>query len=284
MNNTIEQAYEKCIALANAHYENFPVAKMVPKHLKKHICAVYAFARTADDIADEQHESIAEDDPIRIENLEKFEAQLDLEQAQRSPQWSWIFTACDQTIKEFDIPKQLFRDLISAFKQDVVKKRYESFDELLDYCRRSANPVGRLVLILHGFRDETRFAQSDNICSALQLANFWQDMSVDKHKNRIYIPQSDWNGLSEEDFFAPKASSAVRDILKFQVERTAKMFDAGSPLPKSLPFPLSLEIRATLAGGRTILRKIEEQDFDTLQARPKITKLDKVKILLKSIL
>ncbi len=284
MNNTIEQAYEKCIALANAHYENFPVAKMVPKHLKKHICAVYAFARTADDIADEQHESIAEDDPIRIENLEKFEAQLDLEQAQRSPQWSWIFTACDQTIKEFDIPKQLFRDLISAFKQDVVKKRYESFDELLDYCRRSANPVGRLVLILHGFRDETRFAQSDNICSALQLANFWQDMSVDKHKNRIYIPQSDWNGLSEEDFFAPKASSAVRDILKFQVERTAKMFDAGSPLPKSLPFPLSLEIRATLAGGRTILRKIQEQDFDTLQARPKITKLDKVKILLKSIL
>ena len=284
MNNTIEQAYEKCIALANAHYENFPVAKMVPKHLKKHICAVYAFARTADDIADEQHESIAEDDPIRIENLENFEAQLDLEQAQRSPQWSWIFTACDQTIKEFDIPKQLFRDLISAFKQDVVKKRYESFDELLDYCRRSANPVGRLVLILHGFRDETRFAQSDNICSALQLANFWQDMSVDKHKNRIYIPQSDWNGLSEEDFFAPKASSAVRDILKFQVERTAKMFDAGSPLPKSLPFPLSLEIRATLAGGRTILRKIEEQNFDTLQARPKITKLDKVKILLKSIL
>ena len=284
MNNTIEQAYEKCIALANAHYENFPVAKMVPKHLKKHICAVYAFARTADDIADEHHEDIAEDSPVRIENLENFEAQLDLEQPQRSPQWSWIFTACDQTIKEFDIPKQLFRDLISAFKQDVVKKRYESFDELLDYCRRSANPVGRLVLILHGFRDETRFAQSDKICSALQLANFWQDMSVDKHKNRIYIPRSDWNGLSDEDFFAPKASKAVRDVLKFQVERTSKMFDDGSPLPKSLPFPLSLEIRATLAGGRTILRKIQEQDYDTLQARPKITKLDKIKILLKSIL
>ncbi len=284
MNNTIQQAYEKCVALANSHYENFPVAKMVPQHLRKHVAAVYAFARTADDIADEQHESIAEDDPIRIKNLEKFEAQLDLPNEQRLEQWRWIFEACDETIKEFDIPKQLFRDLVSAFKQDVVKKRYADFNELLDYCRRSANPVGRLVLLLHGFKDATRFEQSDKICTALQLANFWQDMSVDKLKNRIYIPQSDWNGLSESDFFAQSASQEVKDVLKFQVLRTAKLFDEGAPLPKSLPFPLSLEIRATLAGGRTILKKIEAQDFDTLKARPKITKLDKIKILLKSIL
>ncbi len=284
MNNTIEQAYEKCVDLANSHYENFPVAKMVPKHLQKHVAAVYAFARTADDIADEQHETIAEDDPIRIENLEKFEAQLDLPDNERDQQWRWIFIACDETIKQFNIPKQLFRDLVSAFKQDVVKKRYADFQELLDYCRRSANPVGRLVLLLHGFNDATRFEQSDKICTALQLANFWQDMSVDKSKNRIYIPQSDWNGLSENDFFADCASQEVRDVLKFQVERTAKMFDEGAPLPKSLPFPLSLEIRATLAGGRTILKKIKAQNYDTLQARPKITKLDKIKILLASIL
>ena len=284
MNNQVENAYAKCIELANSHYENFPVAKMVPKHLRKHVAAVYAFARTADDIADENHEQIAEDDPIRVKTLEEFEAQLDLPNEQRNPQWAWIFTACDCTIDKFSIPKQLFRDLVSAFKQDVVKKRYADFAELLDYCRRSANPVGRLVLLLHGFADETRFMQSDNICTALQLANFWQDMSVDKAKNRIYIPQSDWNGLSENDFFADVASKEVRDILKSQVERTAKMFDEGSPLPKSLPFPLSLEIRATIAGGRTILEKIAKQDFDTLQGRPKITKFDKLKILFKSLI
>lgn len=283
MNNQVDNAYAKCVELANSHYENFPVAKMVPKHLRKHVAAVYAFARTADDIADENHEQIAEDDPIRVKNLEEFESQLNLPTEKRNPQWAWIFTACDCTIKEFSIPKQLFFDLVSAFKQDVVKKRYADFSELLDYCRRSANPVGRLVLLLHGFSDETRFAQSDSICTALQLANFWQDMSVDKLKNRIYIPQSDWNGLTENDFFADAASPKVRDVLKFQVQRTAKLFDAGALLPKSLPFPLSLEIRATLAGGRTILEKISQQDFDTLKARPKITKFDKLKILFKSL-
>ncbi len=283
MNNQVDNAYAKCVELANSHYENFPVAKMVPKHLRKHVAAVYAFARTADDIADENHEQIAEDDPIRVKNLEEFESQLNMPAEKRNPQWAWIFTACDCTIKEFSIPKQLFFDLVSAFKQDVVKKRYADFPELLDYCRRSANPVGRLVLLLHGFSDETRFAQSDSICTALQLANFWQDMSVDKLKNRIYIPQSDWNGLTENDFFADFASPEVRDVLKFQVQRTAKLFDAGALLPKSLPFPLSLEIRATLAGGRTILEKISQQDFDTLKARPKITKFDKLKILFKSL-
>ena len=283
MNNQLQDAYDKCTQLAHSHYENFPVAKMVPKHLQKHIAAVYAFARTADDIADEQHDTIAEDSPVRVQNLEKFESQLDLPDNQRDPQWNWIFTACDNTIAEFNIPKQLFRDLVSAFKQDVIKKRYSDFDELKDYCRRSANPVGRLVLLLHGFNDEVRFAQSDAICTALQLANFWQDMSVDKFKNRIYIPQADWNGLDEKDFFAESASKEVRDVLKVQVERTEKLFKAGEALPKSLPLPLSIEIRATLAGGRTILRKIIEQDFDTLKARPKITKFDKIKILLKSL-
>lgn len=284
MSDAIEQSYEKCLELAHSHYENFPVAKMVPKGLRKHVAAVYAFARTADDIADEQHESIAEDDPSRIANLEEFESQLDKPDSLREDKWRWIFTACDSTIKEFDIPKQLFFDLVSAFKQDVVKKRYADFPELLDYCRRSANPVGRLVLILHGIRSAESFEMSDNICTALQLANFWQDMRVDKLKNRIYIPMSDWNGLSEADFFADKASKAVRDVVKFQVARTEKLFAAGERLPKYLPFPLSLEIRATIAGGRCILSKIASQDYDTLAGRPKISKFDKVKILIKSLL
>ncbi|MBP3526524.1 MAG: squalene/phytoene synthase family protein, partial [Opitutales bacterium] len=186
---SLESAYAKCERLANSHYENFPVAKMVPKRLRKHVAAVYAFARTADDIADEEHESIAEDDPSRIERLAEFEAQLDVsDPSGLDPRWNWIFAACSDTVKKFSIPKSLFRDLVSAFAQDVVKKRYADFPELLDYCRRSANPVGRLVLLLHGFSDEERFAMSDDICTALQLANFWQDMRVDKLKNRIYIP------------------------------------------------------------------------------------------------
>lgn len=139
--------------------------------------------------------------------------------------------------------------MISAFAQDVVKKRYADFPELLDYCRRSANPVGRLVLLLHGFSDDERFRMSDNICTALQLANFWQDMSVDRLKNRIYIPESDWNGADEAEIFADTATARVREIVKFQVERTRGLFDAGEKLPSLLPFPLSLEIRATLAAA-----------------------------------
>ena len=279
----LNTAYQKCQKLADEHYENFPVAKMVPKAIRKHVAAVYAFARTADDIADEEHESIAEDDPIRIENLRKFEAQLDLPDENLDPQWAWIFIAVADTIEKFSIPKQLFKDLISAFAQDVVKKRYADFPELLDYCRRSANPVGRLVLLLHKINDETLFKYSDDICSALQLANFWQDMSVDRFKNRIYIPQSDWNGATEEELFAIKASERVKKILQFECERTEEMFKSGERLVEHLPFPLRLEIKLTLAGGRSILNKIKSQNYDTLWMRPKLNTFDKVKLLFSAI-
>ena len=258
---------------------------MVPKRLRKHVAAVYAFARTADDIADEEHDTIADNDPIRIVRLREFEAQLDVKSPDKlDKRWDWIFVACADTIRKFSIPTQLFRDLISAFAQDVEKKRYADFDELLDYCRRSANPVGRLVLLLHGFSDDERFELSDNICTALQLANFWQDMSVDKLKNRIYIPQSDWNGATEADIFADRAEDNVKKIVEFQVRRTRELFDKGQKLPSMLPFPLSLEIRATIAGGRAILDKIETQKFDTLSKRPSFGKLDKVRILMRALL
>ena len=279
----LETAYEKCQKLADEHYENFPVAKMVPKAIRKHVAAVYAFARTADDIADEEHDSIAADDPIRVENLRKFESQLDLPFEELDSKWAWIFIAVADTIEKFSIPKQLFKDLISAFAQDVVKKRYTDFPELLDYCRRSANPVGRLVLLLHNINDDTLFKYSDDICSALQLANFWQDMSVDRYKNRIYIPQSDWNGADENELFAPQASDKVKKILQFECDRTEEMFKSGERLVKHLPFPLSLEIKLTLAGGRSILKKIKSQDYDTLSKRPKLNTLDKIKLLLSAI-
>lgn len=283
----LESAYKKCADLANSHYENFPVAKMVKKSLRKHVAAVYAFARTADDIADEEHDTIAADSPLRVQNLNEFVGQLDV--AFDNPQnldkrWDWIFIACLDTIKKFDIPVQLFKDLVSAFSQDVVKKRYKDYDELLDYCRRSANPVGRLVLILHGIKDEESFMMSDAICSALQLANFWQDMSVDRDKNRIYIPQEEWGALTEEDLFASSASEAVRSCLCRQVIFTEELFKKGEKLPQKLPFPLSLEIRITIAGGRAILKKIEEQKFDTLKSRPSLKTFDKIKLLLSALI
>lgn len=279
----IQTAYAKCQALASSHYENFPVARMVPKHLRRHVAAIYAFARTADDIADEEHDTVDAYDMRRVEKLEAFERCLDSAPESVPDEWAWIFTALKCTMAEFSIPKTLFTDLTSAFKQDVIKKRYATFAELLDYCRRSANPVGRLVLILHGKTQEELFRMSDNICTALQLANFWQDMSVDKLKDRIYIPQEDWRGLGEADIFAPSASPLVMEVLKFEVERTEALFKGGEDLPKHLPFPLSLEIKATIAGGRAILKKIARQNFDTLSARPKLGKFDKISILLEAL-
>ena len=186
-------------------------------------------------------------------------------------------------MRKFGIPVQLLRDLVSAFKQDVVKKRYADFPELLDYCRRSANPVGRLVLILHGIRNDELFGYSDDICSALQLANFWQDMSVDRAKNRIYVPQSDWRGAEEAEIFADSASARVKDIVKFECERTEKMFKSGERLIKHLPFPLSLEIKITVEGGRAILKKIASQNYDTLSKRPSLNAADKVKLLMSAL-
>ncbi|MBO6102982.1 MAG: squalene synthase HpnC [Opitutales bacterium] len=283
----LECAYKKCADLANSHYENFPVAKMVKKPLRKHVAAVYAFARTADDIADEDHGSIAADSPLRVQKLNEFAAQLDVALSSPEsldPRWDWIFTACADTVSKFSIPVGLFKDLVSAFAQDVVKKRYEDYPELLDYCRRSANPVGRLVLLLHGFNDEERFGMSDAICTALQLANFWQDMSVDKSKNRIYIPREEWGALTEEDFFSSRASEAVRSCVCRQVLYAENLFKKGENLPKLLPFPLSLEIRITIAGGRAILRKIAKQNYDTLSGRPSLGSFDKIKLLLSALL
>ena len=282
---SLETSYAKCESLANSHYENFPVAKMVPKRLRKHVAAVYAFARTADDIADENHDTIADNDPIRIRRLEEFQSQLDVSDASKlDPRWDWIFIACADTIKKFSIPDSLFRDLISAFAQDVVKKRYATFEEVLDYCRRSANPVGRLVLILHNIKDQKLFGYSDDICTALQLANFWQDMSVDRLKNRIYIPKEDWGNIGETEIFAESASDAVKELVKMQVDRTDKLFDSGERLVKHLPFPLSLEIKITISGGRSILRKIRKLDYDTLSERPSLNSFDKIKLLISALL
>ena len=189
-------------------------------------------------------------------------------------QYEWIFHPLLRTKGEFELPDSLFSDLLSAFEQDIVKRRYEDFPSVLDYCRRSANPIGRLVLLLHGHRQEELAQLSDAICTALQLANFWQDVSVDLGKDRIYIPQIDLRrfDVPEADLFAGKASPNFRNCLRYQVERAWDLFRQGEPLPSRLKRPLSWEIRLTWLGGTKILQKIERQKYDTLTRRPVVSK------------
>ncbi len=287
---TLDEAYTRCDALTREHYENFPVARLVPKEIRPHVSAVYAFARTADDIADEGWCEEGSPTPQeRVAELDCFEAELNRAfqgESLNEPRWEWIFLTVKDTAEKKNVPMQLFHDLLSAFKQDCLKLRYASHDEVLDYCRRSANPVGRLVLLLHGHDDDQWFAWSDDICTALQLANFWQDVGVDIRKDgRIYIPEEDWQqfGLTREHFDADSAPRQLRDCLKYQVERTWRRFESGRVLTQHLPFPLSAEIKLTWLGGQRILEKIEALDYDTLKQRPKLTKWDGVKLVAKAV-
>jgi squalene synthase HpnC len=276
----VSDHYARCTQLAQEHYENFPVGRLVPPHLKKHVHAVYAFARVADDLADEGYdEPDAPTQEERLASLNHFEDQLQGKAV--DPALQWIFEPLAQTAKEFNLPQSLFTDLLSAFKQDVVKRRYASHAEVLDYCRRSANPIGRLVLLLHGYRDPALHLLSDHICTALQLANFWQDVSVDLVKDRIYLPQDEQArfGVTEEQLFGKRCNDAYRALLKFQTDRTWEIFKAGETLPSHLSRKLSWEIRLTWLGGTTILRKIEKQNYDTLNQRPKLSKWDLIRLM-----
>ena len=278
--------YEACTKLAREHYENFPVGRLVPKKLRPHVHAVYAFARVADDLADEGYADPRIHDtttsaPTEAERLTVFRAyrqawQNALAEKSYDPQYEWIFTPLLRTKAEFNLPDSLFLDLLSAFEQDIVKRRYEDFPSVLDYCRRSANPIGRLVLLLHGHREEELAKLSDHICTALQLANFWQDVSVDLGKDRIYIPQVDLRrfDVPEADLFAGKATPNFRNCLRYQVERAWDLFREGEPLSSRLKRPLSWEIRLTWLGGTRILEKIEAQKYDTLGRRPEVSKFD----------
>jgi len=287
----LDEAYARCLALTRSHYENFPVARLIPRRLQPAVAAVYAFARTADDFADEGYDASGPANLPPAERLRLLRAFDDALLASADgkpvpPEWDWIFTALADTRRRYNLPLSLFQDLLSAFTQDVTVKRYATFAGVLDYCRRSANPVGRLVLLLHGFSDDTRFAQSDAICTALQLANFWQDVGVDWKKDRVYIPQEDWaaHGVTEIDFAASTASPGLRACVRFQVARTRELFERGRPLPASLPFPLSLEIRLTWLGGNHILNRVEAQDYDTLSARPAHCTSDKIRLFLRALL
>jgi phytoene synthase len=273
-------AYKFCQDLAKSHYENFPVAsRLIAPRLRKHVAALYGFARIADDFSDEP-----EYEGVRRERLLDWRRQL--QQVGKAPATHPVFVALENTVKELDLPVQPFNDLLDAFLQDTEKKRYATFAEVLDYCRRSANPVGRIVLMVHGYRDADRFRQSDAICTALQLANFWQDVSVDLKKDRIYIPEEDFkaHGYSEGDLRMGVVNEKLRTLMKFQVSRTRAIFEEGRALPDALSWPLSWEIRLTWFGGRQVLRKIQQQDYDTLTNRPALSKLEWLPLLVRAVL
>jgi squalene synthase HpnC len=257
------------------HYENFPVASLLlPARLREPVAIIYRFARTADDFADEGDDAPA----TRLAKLEDYRRQLE------DPAIPLLHEV-RRIMRAYDLPAQLFGDLLDAFSQDVVKNRYADFAEVLEYCRRSANPVGRLLLRLFKRSSETQLRQSDAICTALQLANFWQDAALDYAKGRIYLPQDEMarHGVAERHLAEGKCDAAWRGLLAFQVRRTREMMLSGAPLGRSLPGRLGLEIRATVQGGLRILEKIERAGYDVFRRRPVLRWFDWPVLLLRSL-
>jgi squalene synthase HpnC len=274
---TLENAYRHCSGIAGEHYENFPVAsRLLPSRLRPHIAAVYAWARHADDLADEG--SVPADE--RLVALRAWGEAFDRMRAGEKD-GDPVTMAVSDTVQRFRIPPQLLHDLLDAFSQDAVMAEYERFDDVLDYCRRSANPVGRIVLALFGLLDVTRTAASDALCTGLQLANFWQDVSVDRLKPRCYIPKEDLQrfGLSMGDILHGYDSDATRSLMRFEVERTRGFFRAALPLLPSLPLRLRLEISATWRGGWGILAKIDEVQYNVLSRRPVLGRMDLIRLV-----
>jgi len=282
--SSVADAFAYCERMARAHYENFPVGSLlVPKNRRKHVYSIYAFARTADDFADEGYGTSDLTEAGRLAALDDWEHRLEDCYAGKADHP--VFIALAETVRELQLPIKLFRDLLSAFKQDVVKRRYADFDQVLDYCARSANPVGRLILLLFGYRDERLHQLSDCICTGLQLANFWQDVEVDLRKDRIYLPQDEMArfGVNERDLREKRFSDRYAALLEFQVERTKRLFERGRTLPSQVSGRLAIELRLTWLGGMRILERIEELGYDTLNARPALTTTDKIKLLVKSL-
>jgi squalene synthase HpnC len=262
--------------MAVDHYENFPVASiLLPRHLAPAVEAIYAFARSADDIADEGDATPAE----RFAALDAYDAALDaIERGERFDESASnpMFARLAEALRRHALPLQPLRDLLSAFRQDVVTTRYADVAGLLDYCRRSANPVGRLMLGLYGKVDDTNLRESDAICSALQLINFWQDVGIDIGKGRIYLPQEDLARfqVGEEEIAQALAGPAWRALMHFEVERARALMLEGAPLAARLPGRIGWELRLVVQGGLRILEAIERADYDVFRRRPRLGRLD----------
>jgi squalene synthase HpnC len=273
-----DAAYAACLRLAREHYENFPVAsRLMPPASRPHIAAIYAFARIADDFADEGTEAPA----LRLAKLDDWQSRLRAAAAGRPVETGnaeavHVFTALAETIAVHRLDVALLDDLLSAFRQDVVTTRYESWESLLDYCRRSANPVGRLVLAVTGHRDEALGAKSDAVCTALQLTNFWQDIERDWLKGRLYVPLDLLRGAAADEralearHWTPQWRAVLRDL----AGRTRRLFLDGRGIADAVSGRLKWELRATWLGGVRILDRLEASDFDVFDRRPSLGMTD----------
>jgi squalene synthase HpnC len=277
---SLQDAYAYCERLARSHYENFSVATwFLPKRLRQHFYNVYAYCRISDDLGDETGDREAS-----LQLLDEWESELNAcyEGEPKHP----VFVALAGTVREFDIPKQTFADLLTAFRQDQKITRYETFGDLLGYCRYSANPVGHLVLYLCGYRDSERQQLSDYTCTALQLANFWQDVSADFEKGRIYLPLEDLREyhVSEADLAARNNTAAFREMMRFELQRVREWFDLGLPLASKVGRDLAIDIELFSRGGQEILNAIERQGYAVLGARPVISKRRKLALVARAAL
>ncbi len=276
---TIAEARRYCERLAKSHYENFLVAGIFcPKPLRQHFYNVYAYCRISDDLGDE-----IGDTQKALILLDWWEDELNA--MYRGEPRHPVFVALAETVEKFGIPPNPFRDLLTAFRQDQVTTRYPTFDDVMGYCRYSANPVGRLVLYLCGYSDAPRLALSDKTCAALQLANFWQDVTRDLDKDRIYIPLEDMRrfGYTEPQLFARHFTPEFAALMKFEVDRARTMFEEGAALGALVDKRVRLDIEMFTQGGLEVLRLIEQQNYDVLTSRPSVSKRRQFAILFRRL-
>jgi squalene synthase HpnC len=274
------EAREYCRRLARSHYENFSVATwFLPARLRQHFFNIYAYCRISDDLGDE-----VGDPDASLQLLDEWQAELDAcyDGNPRHP----VFVALAETVHKFDIPKEPFADLLKAFRRDQTIHRYETFEDLLGYCLYSANPVGHLVLYLCGYRDPQCQALSDYTCTALQLANFWQDVSVDYSKGRIYLPLEDLRRyqVNEQEIAAARNTPGFCEMMRFEVERARDWFKQGSPLAGEVDHELAIDIELFSSGGQEILNAIERQGHAVLGRRPAISKTRKLALVARAAL
>jgi squalene synthase HpnC len=277
---SLPESQQYCERLARSHYENFSVATwFLPKKLRQDFLNVYAYCRISDDLGDE-----VGDAPASLALLNEWQSQLDAcyHGNPRHP----VFVALAETVKKFAIPKHEFSDLLIAFRQDQTVTRFETFDDVLAYCRYSANPVGHLVLYLCGYSDADRQQLSDYTCTALQLANFWQDVTVDYAKGRIYLPLEDLHryAVTEEDIAQKRNTPAFCETMKFEVERAREWFQLGLPLMKKVDAQLAIDLELFTRGGQEILKAIERQRFAVLGRRPVISRPRKLALVARAAL
>lgn len=279
MTSSVQEAFRHCEGIAKSHYENFPIGWFLPKRMRKYVYAIYAFARTADDFSDEEKYQ-----GQRVECLDEYEGLLD--RAVDGKPEGPLFTAVAETLDKTGIPSRLLKDLLAAFRLDVTKKRYLNFKDLESYCVYSANPIGRIVLLLFGFSDPRLLSLSDKICTGIQLVNHWQDIAIDLSRDRVYLPEEDLRrfGYSYDDLKGARVNDDFRALMRFQISRTRSLFYEGKPLLDEIGSSerrLKWQVSLMWLGPMRILEKIEEIDFNVFHLRPTLSKRELAMLFLK---